>query len=182
MSETMMEEKWEIRERIDEFILRNISDKDSYEEITGLLHLSYRPLLENGMRYWASHQGSEVTKDRIENGVGFVLVDGENRVRGTITYYPPGRAKGCDWYDRKEVSTIGQFGLHPSIQKRRIGSRIMDSIENLARRNGVRIIALDTSEKATDLIDLYRKRGYQEVRRVHWDGTNYKSIILSLEL
>ncbi len=58
----------------------------------------------------------------------------------------------------------------------------MDVAEGRAREWGARLIAIDTSEHATDLITLYSKRGYKIVDSVSWPETNYRSVILAKAL
>ncbi|MGA1820877.1 MAG: hypothetical protein ACMUHU_07715 [Thermoplasmatota archaeon] len=43
-------------------------------------------------------------------------------------------------------------------------------------------IALDTSERVSELMEFLLSRGYQEVGTVHREGTNYNSVLISLEL
>lgn len=44
------------------------------DEITALLHRSYAPLAEKGMRYLASHQNSEKTLERLREGESYLYV------------------------------------------------------------------------------------------------------------
>lgn len=173
---------WHIEENIHGFLLRPLSEFDSLIEITNLLHISYKPLLDMGLRYLATYQDEFITKERMDDGIGYVLVDVDNRIWGTITIYPPESISGCNWFEKKGVAVFGQFGLHPDIQQQGIGSLIMDKFEKLAMDNGIEEIALDTSEKALHLIKLYKKRGYRIVERAHWAGTNYYSLVLSKNL
>jgi hypothetical protein len=43
-------------------------------------------------------------------------------------------------------------------------------------------IALDTSERAHHLIQMYEKRGYRFVEYFQWEVTNYRSVVLSKKL
>ena len=72
---------------------------DSFEELTALLHRAYAPLAAQGLRYSATHQSAEVTRQRAAQGECWV---GELRTAGsaTITVDPPGTPAGRGWYAR----------------------------------------------------------------------------------
>ncbi len=173
--------------------MRPLSPDDSFEEITALLHRAYGELAQMGFRYMATHQGPEITRERCESGQclivrapppGPLLVseNQEGELIGTITFYDASRTRGCEWYDRPEVSSFGQFAVEPTLQRSGIGARLICEVEELARISRSGEIALDTAEGATHLIDLYKRRGYREVGIADWNETNYKSMILSKSL
>ena len=49
---------------VERVTIRRLSEHDSLEELTELLHAAYAPLAVRGMRYTASYQGVEVTGRR----------------------------------------------------------------------------------------------------------------------
>lgn len=86
------------------------------------------------------------------------------------------------FYDRDDVASFGQFAVRPSHQGRGIGSALLDLVEARAREKGVAELALDTSEGATQLIDMCRARGFRFIEYVQWRDTNYRSVIMSKAL
>ena len=50
---------------MDSVLIRLFTPADSILEMTRLLHLAYKPLLEQGMKYHASHQDDAVTLRRL---------------------------------------------------------------------------------------------------------------------
>ena len=158
--------------------VRAIEPRDSYQELTELLHRAYRELAEMGQQFHATHQDASVTRRRAERGECYV---GElsGKLVATITFYPSDRTHGCPWYDRPEVSSAGQLGVDPSLRRHGIGGHLLDLVERRAHETGAREIAIDTSENATHLIALYTRRGYRFVEHAQWDVTNYRSVILS---
>jgi predicted N-acetyltransferase YhbS len=147
-------------------------------EITALLHRAYRPLADAGMRFYASHQDDAATLGRLRKGEAFLALRDETIV-GTITFYPPGTNKGAPWYERHDVCGFGQWAVEPDLQRHGIGGRLLAHVERLGAESGASEIACDTSERATQLLTYYERRGYRRVGTVQWEVTNYRSIILS---
>lgn len=161
--------------------IRPISDTDSVSEITVILHRAYARLAEMGFRYLATHQGEEVTRERLGRGEAFVAeLDG--RLVGTVTLIPPGVLSGHEWYAKPGVAVFGQFGVLPELQGDGIGRRLMDAVEARATELGASELACDTAEGATHLIEMYTRRGYRLVGYADWDVTNYRSVVLSKTL
>jgi len=161
-----------------DFTIRPFTSADSIVELTSLLHAAYRPLGARGLNYTAVDQSTEITARRIESGECLVAVDGR-RLLGTIVFYPAERASGCPWYDRPEVSSLGQFGVLPSLQRSGIGRRLLATAEDRAAVAGATEIALDTAEPAAQLIDWYGRCGYRLVEHAQWAGKIYRSVIMS---
>lgn len=159
-------------------ILRPLQESDSFDEMTALLHIAYKPLADMGLRFLATHQDSITTQERCLSGYTFVAEQDQALV-GTITLYPQSTASDCHYYQREGVWHFGQFAVHPSLQKHGIGSIMMEIAENIAQLNGANELALDTSEHAHHLRAYYEKMGYEFREYVQWDITNYRSIIAS---
>jgi len=158
--------------------IRPLTTSDSLIELTDLLHAAYRQLGESGLRYSAVDQSPEVTRQRIERGDCLVAVDGR-RLVGTIVFYPADHAAGSPWYDRPDIAKLGQFGVHPALQRGGIGQRLLLAVEARAAATGATEIALDTAEAATHLVDWYARRGYRFVEHAQWPGKTYRSVIMS---
>jgi GNAT superfamily N-acetyltransferase len=74
---------------------------------------------------------------------------------------------------------FGQFAVRPSHQGRGIGTTLLRLVEQRAAEQGVRQLALDTSEHAADLIAFYEVKGFRFVEHVQWSETNYRSVVLA---
>ena len=73
---------------IDDIKIRLIDDSDSITELTELLHRAYKPLADDGMRYFATHQTEDQTRKRIANGQCYVaILDG--KIVGSVTFKYP---------------------------------------------------------------------------------------------
>lgn len=163
---------------IDSLCIRPIAESDSLEELTRLLHAAYKRLGDMGLRFVATYQTVEQTRSRIESGECFVALVNDTIV-GTITLYTEPYDSSSTWYQRQEVARFGQFGVEPEWQGQGIGNRMIQVIMDRARQLGMKELALDTSEKATHLIEYYQRNGWREVEQIQWDVTNYRSVVMS---
>jgi len=165
----------------DDIIIRPLEESDSIEELTQLLHRGYKILADMGLKYLATYQDAETTRKRISHGECFVA-EYRGRIIATISFFMPGVIGGSPWLDRDDVCDFGQFAVDPDYQGNGIGTRMVAFVEDYARSKGIPEICLDTSEKATHLIEWYRRLGYRFIEYVDWDITNYRSVILSKTL
>ncbi|MCP4445626.1 MAG: GNAT family N-acetyltransferase [Myxococcales bacterium] len=156
-------------------------DRPLLEDLTRMLHTAYRPLAERGMRYLATHQAPHVTASRLSKGEGYVGFVGET-LMATASLVRSDANEPCEWYQRPNVFFFTQFAVDQAFQGHGYGQQILDFLENRARESGAEELALDTSERASDLIAMYRRRDYRFVQEANWSATNYKSVVLSKAL
>lgn len=157
-------------------VIRRFSDSDSISDLTALLHRAYAELAERGLRYLATRQDDDTTRNRISHGECWVAEE-NGRIVATIVLSPPdeqSESPGRAWFS--------QFGVDPDRKGQGVGSLLLRHIEERAKELGAAEIALDTALPATHLIRFYEKRGYVEVGRVDWDITNYESVIMAKPL
>lgn len=156
-------------------------EKHSVELLTTLLHESYAELYKKGMHFYAATQDAQATLRRLTKGKSLIaLLDGA--IVGTITYYANDTGSKCEWYTRPNVGYFGQFAVHPKYQKLGIGKKMLIIVEQMAKDEGKKELALDTSEHAEELIAYYTKNGFTWVEYTQWDKTNYRSVVMSKSL
>lgn len=159
---------------------RLISEDDSIEELTKLLHKAYKTLADKGLKYLATYQDESITMKRIENAYKSYVGIYKGQIVATASLYSPKPSDISDWYNNDFVAKFGQFAVLPELQRCGIGNRIMDILENDANEiESVTELALDTAETAYHLIEYYKKRGYKCRETIKWDMTNYNSVVLS---
>ncbi|MCA9101432.1 MAG: GNAT family N-acetyltransferase [Planctomycetales bacterium] len=154
---------------------------DDIEAITELLHRSYAPLAEMGLRFHATWQDAETTRRRLTTGHALIAESG-GTIIGTVTLYGPWPESPCQWYRRDDVYHFGQFAVHPDLQRAGIGAHMLEMLEADTVRRGGRELALDTAEPAEHLTRWYARLGYRVVGHVTWEVTNYRSVVMSKRL
>lgn len=154
---------------------------DDVASITKLLRRAYQRLADLGLRYNATWQPDEKTFLRLTRDRAFLGFAGD-QLAGAIAYEGTAVTGGCPWYDRPDVASFHQSAVEPGFQGNGIGTRLLATVEDLARSEGARELALDTAQSASHLISLYARWGFREVGSVQWESTNYRSVILSKPL
>jgi GNAT superfamily N-acetyltransferase len=89
----------------------------------------------------------------IEAGRIYVARDGEAIVGLVVT-------------TRREAElVIDQIAVDPSRQRAGIGAWLLDRVDEMARRTGMRMLSLYTGEMFTHLVPFYEQHGFRIVRR-----------------
>lgn len=161
-----------------QLVFRPLAPTDSIAEITLMLHRAYKPMSNQGFRYFCSYQTEKVTRSRLEAGEAFVA-EFRGQIIGTITLYPPGQTRGAPWYNRPEVAMASQFAVEPDYQRQGIGSELLQLVESRAKQLSAAELSVDMAEGATELIRYFKRRGYRFIEYVDWNTTNFISVILS---
>ena len=160
-----------------DIIIRELALSDSLEELTELLHRSYKQLADMGLKYLATYQDVETTRRRIAQGVAFVAVL-DDKLVGTIVFTQPEHTHLPKGRPIVGAGKLNQLGVEPSSPGRGIGKRLFVHAEEYAKTRGVTALVLDTAENADHLIKWYERMGYKFEEYVQWDVTNYRSVVL----
>jgi GNAT superfamily N-acetyltransferase len=163
-------------------LIRLLDPSDSIHDLTLLINRAYKTLADMGLKYVGTWQDDDMTRKRVGKGECWVgLIDDE--IVATIHLRSTTWPSGAPWYEREDVMILGQFAVKPELQKRGIGSTMLEHMEKRAKEKGALELALDTADSATHLIQWYEKRGYRFVEYVTWGPiVNYRSVILSKTL
>lgn len=163
-------------------VYRYLAATDNLDKLTALLHESYAPrAAAAGMRFVASYQDVDVTRQQIARGETTLAVD-DRSVVGTVTLVGVDDTRGSPFYDRPDVASFGQFAVRPSHQRCGIGLTLMALAERRARKSGAGMLGLDTAEQAAHLIAMYEARGYRFIEYVQWPQPNYRSVVFGKSL
>jgi GNAT superfamily N-acetyltransferase len=158
--------------------LRPLSDGDSLDELTAMLHRAFARLGQMGLNCTCVAQTVAVTRERIEKGTCYVAVC-DRRLVGTFTLYGPAPASESTWYHRPAVASIHQLGVDPEFQDKGLGTDLPIFAEDWARQHGYQELALETPQPTKRLVAFYRGRGYRPVESVKFRGKHYRSVVLS---
>jgi ribosomal-protein-alanine N-acetyltransferase len=67
----------------------------------------------------------------------------------------------CVWWQTFDSATICQIAVHPGIQRRQLGSAMMDEIINDAYAKKVQTLTLEVRVGNTKAINFYKKHGFK---------------------
>lgn len=152
------------------------------ESLTSLIHRAYGAHGAAGLKYWATHQTVDDTRQRFAQGVGFVALRADIYV-GTVTLREPHRESPVPLYREPDVWSGCQFAVEPDLRGLGIGRKLHDTAVAYARDHGARRIAFDTAKPAEALIRMYEGWGYRIVGEWDWQPfTNYESVVLAMDL
>ncbi|CAD6559346.1 hypothetical protein LMG28140_06605 [Paraburkholderia metrosideri] len=152
--------------------------RDSFDEMTALLHRAFARLGTMGLNCTCVDQPLSVTQTRASLGDCFVAVCNGSLI-GTITLHTHERASSCEIYNHPYVASVHQFGVDPAWQNRGVGRLLLAFADHWAATRGYAEIALDTPQPATHLLAFYRAQGFRIVDFVRFNGKHYDSAILS---
>lgn len=142
-----------------------------------LCNEAYRELAEMGLNYTATYQDEAVTRDRMQKGTTFVLVDEDGSLLATVN------VRAEDWKNGpRRTAYVGQFAVTPRLKRQGWGRRIMDFVEDWAREQGFDQVQLDTAQPALHLVDWYRRLGYRIIDETRFEGKTYASWIFEKDL
>lgn len=99
---------------------------------------------------------------------------------GTATVDRGGAHHRVAYYHSPTVAVFSQFGVDPLRRGEGIGKALLAACEAWARTAGCKELALDTSDQAVHLIQLYEAWGFSMVDTHDWrPGVNYLSVVMS---
>lgn len=149
-------------------------------EITELLHDAYAGLAAAGMNS-TREQSPQTTLARLTKGVSFLgLLD--SKVVATITVVDSPSEDLVSWLKRPGLFFFTQFAVSPEYHRNGFGGQVLKHAESFAKQEGAEALALDTSEKATDLVNWYKRQGYRIVDYCQLPETSYRSVVMSKRL
>jgi predicted N-acetyltransferase YhbS len=114
-------------------IIRPLSRSDSLDELTELLHRSYKKLTDQGLCYLATHQKVKTTRKRIKKCRCYIALF-EHKIVGTICYRPPKVKAHHEYYNQPFVASFGQFAVDPEFQNIGLGIKLIDLVGKCAIR------------------------------------------------
>lgn len=137
------------------------------EEVRRLLHRAHARNLANGFNFTAATISLDEMQRVMAHEETYVLEEA-GELRGTVTLWSDG--------------TLGKLGVDPEAGGRGFGARLIAFVEERAREKGWTRLELDTPVTHPWLPAFYQRHGYRPVRKVHWEGKLYDSVVMEKEL
>lgn len=156
-----------------------ILDKDfPCEEITELLHESYKEHLEAGRKYYAAVQSVEQTRARLEGSYCVLAYDGDKLV-GTLSFriHRKEDTSSRKWYEDDTYIYVGQLAVLPAYRNTKVLALMGLETSRLKEIRECKSAIADTAINAQALVQSYLKLGFQIVDLISWDTTNYYSYV-----
>lgn len=143
-------------------VLRKAIEAD-YAEIIDLANLAYRGR-EGATPSWNIEQGI-VGGQRLNESM--LRDDLAAKPNGALLVYreePQGPLLGTAWLNPEEdgVWHLGLLTIHPDLQNRQLGRRLLASAEAYAHERGAKRIAMSVLHVRDTLIAWYERRGYRK--------------------
>jgi GNAT superfamily N-acetyltransferase len=152
--------------------------RDSFDEMTDLLHRAFARLGAMGLNCTCVDQPVSVTNARAAAGDCFIA-ECDGKLIGTITLYMHDDESPCKMYRDPYVASVHQFGVDPGWQNRGLGQLMLAFADHWAATRGYAELALDTPQPAAHLLAFYRAQGFRIADFIHFNGKRYDSAILS---
>jgi len=94
--------------------------------------------------------------DSYEHGY-FGLIEEDGRIKGTFALFPMADS----------VAEVRKMYLHQDLRGHGIGKQLLNYIEEVARKTGVKRLELETATSMDSARALYEKSGFREIAKTH---------------
>lgn len=153
-------------------------------ELTALLNEAYRELQDTGLNFTAATQDVETTRQRVAEGVCWV-VEHNGRVSATMTMSvpPPEDIRALSVHaQQSDTGWLCQVAVGPGLRGRAVAKTLFDVARAWAISHGITRIGLDTAAPAEHLVAMYTRWGFRRVDDVQFAGKNYNSAVMTQNL
>ena len=128
------------------------------EDIPAILELEnlcfVDPWKESTIRY-------EMHENPVSNVWVIELEEKSQNLKSVVGY--------CDYWHTFDSATIAQIAVHPSLQRKQLGSAMMDEIINDCYAKKVRTLTLEVRASNSKAINFYLKHGFKkELTKPHY--------------
>jgi len=162
--------------------VRAVRADDDLHALTELIHAAYAPHAARGLRFWGTHQSVDDTATRLASGEG-LLAEVDGQAVGTVTLRRPQPDSPVADYRDPFAWSLGQFAVAPLHKGRGVGRALHAFALQRAASQGARTMLVDTAAPALELIEMYRRWGYEPCGECDWRPlTNYLSVLMRRSL
>lgn len=153
-------------------------------ELTALLNSAYQELQHAGLNFTAATQNVETTRQRVAEGVCWV-VEHNGRVAASMTMSvpPPDDVRSLSEHAQEPATGwLCQVAVGPELRGRAVARTLFDLACAWATKHGITRIGLDTAAPATHLVAMYTRWGFEHVDNVRFPGKRYDSVVMTRDV
>ncbi|MBF4577474.1 GNAT family N-acetyltransferase [Frondihabitans sp. VKM Ac-2883] len=153
-------------------------------ELTTLLNSAYQELEDAGLNFTAATQNVETTRQRVAEGVCWV-VEHNGRVAASMTMSvpPPEDVRSLSEHAQEPATGwLCQVAVGPELRGRAVAKTLFDGACAWATKHGLTKIGLDTAAPARHLVAMYARWGFEHVDSVRFPDKRYDSVVMTLKV
>lgn len=123
---------------------------------------------QKGLDHWSSYYTREIIEKKIKTQEVLLIYEGDEIV-GTISL----DSTPVDYYTKENLSHfadstagavyVSTLAIRPEFQRKGMASRLMKSVDEIAKSRGIAYIRFDCRKEYVELVNFYQKRGYKTV-------------------
>ena len=161
-----------------ECVIKRIEDTSfTYEDIIALLHLAFQERLDQGLEFTTSRMSVDEIRRRSTSGILLVAYSQETKeLLGTGMIHLIKDENGF-LYANEEYK-----GVHPSVKRLGIGSRLEEHLQRIAAAEGAAYIISDTAVRARSSVLFHLHHGFYRWMLVSYSSTAYYSIVFRKDI
>lgn len=146
-----------------------IARYDDIEQILNIVKETIEDLQKEGNYQWGDdYPTKEYFLEDIKNASLYIF-ERNNEVAGFICLnkQEDEAYKKLNWQKQGEAIVIHRFAVKRSYQNQRIGSKLLEFAENLARNKGINYLKVDTNSKNKKMNAFFQKHGFKFVGQIY---------------
>lgn len=146
-----------------------IARYDDIEQILNIVKETIEDLQNDGNYQWGDDYP---TKEHFLEDIkiaSLYIFERNNEVAGFICLnkLEDEAYKSVNWQKENEAIVIHRFAVKRSYQNQRIGSKLLEFAENLARNKGINYLKVDTNSKNRKMNAFFQKHGFKFVGQIN---------------
>lgn len=162
--------------------IRKVTEKDSREEINRLFHTHHAVVADASLRRFYLDELLGEGSSENPKGELYLAIAEDDKILGGLVFFDTENTRGCPYYDRPGVASIGPFAVVPQFQGHGLGGAMLELIEARAKESGAKELALDISPEATHSLQNFLKRGFRFAENARWPESSARCLVLTKQI
>lgn len=158
-------------------ILRLEESPFSYEDIVGLLHLSFEERVKQGLLFTCSSMTVDEYAEKVKGGTVLIAVDNDRKtLLGTVSYLTGDDSK------REKYAHLQYLAVLPGCKRGGIATLLFARVLEDLSVTDVKYIMSDTATGADSSVRWHKKNGFKIIGLKSSPRTNYYSYVFRRQL